>query len=82
MSKERFVALRAAHCVFHNRGWEIIAQPGESVILQKDETAFHHFEVTEQLESGSLSSEEWKRICDLAGVADSDLGEMAGKANS
>ena len=70
----------SALCVlFHDKGWKIDAQPGAPVILQHEELSFRPFEMVEQLNSGTLSPEGWKRICDAAEVSEFDMGKVTNR---
>ncbi len=78
-SEQRAVRMVAsALCaLLHGRGWEISTRPGAPVVLQKGTVVICPFDQLEELSSGRLSPEEWKRQCDLAGIADLDLGELS-----
>ena len=58
-------------------GWELHVPPGEDVYCERNGARIKPFVVIQDLASGKLSADEWKRQCLEAGIADVDLGEVA-----
>jgi heat shock protein HtpX len=76
--KAVFITACALCVLFHMKGWKIDSKPGCPVMLCDYGNAleFHPFQIPEQLKSGALTPEHWKRICDAAEVGEFDLGDI------
>jgi hypothetical protein len=60
----------------HNNGWELSALPGDPVYARHDQWEIKPFDVLEELASGKQSADAWRQLCEEAGIADLDLGEV------
>lgn len=64
----------------HRRGWELLAEPGEEMVMRKGDASVEPFLVVQQLASGELPAEGWREACRQAGIEDLTLAEAASPA--
>jgi len=61
-----------------NQGWMVQAAPGDTISLRRGEEVLEPFDVLHRLAAGKLDPEVWRQRCQALGIAEINLGEVAG----